>query len=347
MKLKKLIDLVNVHCEGEVGKVVTGGVLGLPGATIGDKLRHLNEVDDRLRLFLTREPRAHLAMSVNLLLPPTVPEADVGMLVLQSDKTHAMSGSNAICVVTALLELGHIPVRGEHTQVVLDTAAGLVRADAHCVDGSCQSVSLDMPESFVEALDYRLAVPGIGEVRLDIAFGGVFYGLVDVEPLGLHIRKDRARDLATVGNAILGALRSAIDPVHPLYKDVHGVAYVTFRHDAGNGEVHTCTVLPPGRVDRSPCGTGSSAHMATLYARGRIGRGDEFVSRSITGGRFRMTCVDVGTHDGRTFVKPKVTGRAWIYGFEKIALDSGDPLAEGFTVNDVWGVGEWPVSLGT
>jgi proline racemase len=276
-------------------------------------------------------------MSVNLLLSPSRSEADAGFIVLQSDKAHAMSGSNSICVVTALLELGYLPMVDGHNPVVLDTAAGLVFADAQARDGVCESVSLNMPAAFVHTLDAIHDVPGLGRVRLDIAFGGVFYGLVDVEPLGLSIDKTQARELARYGNRILETLNARIDVRHPHEPSIHGIAYVMFRESVADDHVKTCTVLPPGRVDRSPCGTGSSAHMATLMARGRLTAGDRFVSESTIGGRFEMQCRDIGRERDLDVVWPRVTGRAWIYGFQQLGLDPDDPLGDGFTVSDTWG----------
>lgn len=338
MRFARTLQLVDVHCEGEVGKVITGGVIDVPGTTMADKLAHINDVDDSLRRFVTREPRACLPMSVNLLLAPTRPEADAGLIVLQSDKAHAMSGSNAICFVTALLELGYVAsVEGRNT-VTLDTAAGLVRAEATMVDGRCRQVALDMPDAFVHALDATVDVPGLGTITLDIAYGGVFYGLVNAADLGLVIAPDQARALASAGHRILAALNAQHAVAHPEHPAIHGVAYVMFRQPAGPDHYRTCTVLPPGRVDRSPCGTGSSAHMATLAARDAIDTGGHFVSESTIGGFFQLTCRERTQVAGRTIVRPTVTGRAWLYGFQQLGLDPTDPLAEGFTVSDTWGV---------
>ena len=210
MRWKKTLQLAEVHCEGEIGKVITGGVLDVPGASMLDKMNYINQVDDSLRRLVTLEPRGCLQMSVNLLLPPTRPEADAGFIVLQADKAHPMSGSNCICVVTALLELGILPMVEPETTVVLDTPAGLVTARAACADGRCVSVSLDMVPAFVEQLDAELVTPDFGTLKVDLAFGGVFYGLIDVEQVGLTISADNARALATAGVKLKGLINEQL-----------------------------------------------------------------------------------------------------------------------------------------
>ncbi|UYG09001.1 proline racemase family protein [Halomonas sp. M4R1S46] len=339
MRWRKTLQLVDVHCEGEVGKVITGGVLDMPGETMLDKMDHINEVDDSLRRFVTQEPRGCLQMSVNLLLPATRPEADTGLIILQADKAHPMSGSNCICVVTALLELGMVPMEEPLTRVRVDTPAGLVTAQAHCEDGRCNSVTLDMVPAFVDSLDRELEVPGLGRITLDIAFGGVFYALVDVDQVGLEIAPENAHRLAVLGMTIKKVVNREIEVLHPELASIRGVAYVMFRHRISDKVYQTCTTLPPGRVDRSPCGTGSSANLATLLARGLVEKGDTLVSRSIIGGEFQVSLRDIGEVAGRPAAFPSVTGRAWVYGFHQLGMDPDDPLSDGFTLSDTWGAG--------
>lgn len=339
MRWKKTLQLAEVHCEGEIGKVITGGVLDVPGATMLDKMNYINQVDDSLRRLVTLEPRGCLQMSVNLLLPPTRPEADAGFIVLQADKAHPMSGSNCICVVTALLELGILPMSEPETTVVLDTPAGLVTARAACADGRCVSVSLDMVPAFVEQLDAELVTAEFGTLKVDLAFGGVFYALIDVEQVGLTISADNARALATAGVRLKGLINEQLRVQHPLIAELNEVAYVMFRHRLDDHTWQTCTTLPPGRVDRSPCGTGSSANLATLSARGRVQEGDVLTSRSTIGGEFKVQLLGHTEVGGRAAVLPRVTGRAWLYGLQQLGVDPTDPLAAGFMLSDTWGEG--------
>jgi proline racemase len=337
MRWKKTLQLVDVHCEGEIGKVITGGVVGIPGETMLDKMNYINSVDDSLRRLVVLEPRGCLQMSVNLLLPPTRPEAHAGFIVLQADKAHPMSGSNCICVVTALLELGMVPMQEPETTVVLDTPAGLVTAKARCSEGRCQSVSLDMVPAFVEQLDVPIETEEFGTIRADIAFGGVYYALVDVEQTGLSIAPEHARELATAGVALRDVINRQVSVLHPLIDSLNEVAYVMFRNRLDARTYQTCTTLPPGRVDRSPCGTGSSANLATLAARGKVQVGDQLTSRSTINGEFQIQLLGHTEVGDRPAVLPRVTGRAWIYGIQQLGVDPDDPLAEGFMLSDTWG----------
>ncbi|MFK4448812.1 proline racemase [Caballeronia udeis] len=339
MRWKKTLQLVDVHCEGEIGKVITGGVIDIPGRTMLDKMNYINEVDDSLRRLVVLEPRGCLQMSVNLLLPPTRPEAHAGFIVLQADKAHPMSGSNAICVVTALLELGMVPMQEPETTVVLDTPAGLVTARAACKDGRCIGVSLDMVPAFVERLDFEVETTEFGRIRADIAFGGVYYALVDVNQIGLNIAPENARQLAESGVKLKDAINRQIQVQHPLYEQINDVAYVMFRNRVSDELYQTCTTLPPGRVDRSPCGTGSSANLATLAARGRVNTGSRLTSRSIIGGEFEVELLGWSEVAGKAAVLPRIQGRAWVYGIQQLGVDPDDPLAAGFMLSDTWGSG--------
>ncbi|WP_027800356.1 proline racemase family protein [Paraburkholderia dilworthii] len=339
MRWKKTLQLVDVHCEGEVGKVITGGVLGIPGATMLDKMNYINEVDDSLRRLVVLEPRGCLQMSVNLLLPPTRPEAHAGFIVLQADKAYPMSGSNAICVVTALLELGLVEMQEPETTVVLDTPAGLVTARATCEDGRCTGVSLDMVPSFVELLDLEFEVPQLGRIKADVAFGGVYYALVDVDQVEMTIAPENARALAELGIRLRDIINGRIRIQHPLFPEINEVAYVMFRNRVSSELYQTCTTLPPGRVDRSPCGTGSSANLATLAARGLADIGSRLKSRSTIGGEFNVELLGKTEVGGRAAILPRIQGRAWLYGIQQIGVDPDDPLSAGFMLSDTWGSG--------
>ncbi|HWT37461.1 MAG TPA: proline racemase family protein [Paraburkholderia sp.] len=339
MRWKKTLQLVGVHCEGEIGKVITGGVVNIPGATMLDKMNYINEVDDSLRKLAVLEPRGCLQMSVNLLLPPTRPDAHAGFIVLQADKAHPMSGSNAICVVTALLEMGIVPMQEPETTVVLDTPAGLVTARATCRDGRCREVSLNMVPAFVERLDLPVETAEFGTIKVDVAFGGVYYALVDADQVGLAIAPENARQLADLGVRLRTLINDQISIRHPLYPEINQIAYVMFRNRVSDVEYQTCTTLPPGRIDRSPCGTGSSANLATLAARGKVDVGGKLKSRSTIGSEFGVELLGKTEVGGMSAVLPRISGRAWIYSIEQIGVDADDPLAAGFMLSDTWGEG--------
>ncbi|MDX3926558.1 MAG: proline racemase family protein [Shinella sp.] len=337
MRWKRTIQLLDVHCEGEIGKVAIGGVPKIPGNSIAEQLNHINTVDDSLRRFLCLEPRASALGSVNLLLPPKRPEADAGFIILQADQAHASSGSNSICVTTALLESGIVEMKEPETVVMLDTAAGLVKATATCRDGRCEKVKLTMVPSFAHELDAEIDTPHWGKVRFDISYGGVFYALVDVGQIGTTIEKANARSLVDAGMALKDLINKAIPVAHPEIPEINGIAYVMFRDTDPDGTVRTATTMWPGRIDRSPCGTGNSANLATLHARGKASVGDRFLSRSIIGSQFEVGLEAETEVAGRKAIIPTITGRGWTFGLHQVALDPFDPLAEGFAMTDTWG----------
>jgi proline racemase len=337
MRWSRTLQTVDVHCAGEIGRVVTGGVLDVPGATMADKLAHINQVDDGLRRLLCSEPRSGPAGSVVLLVPATLPEADTGIIILQPDQAHAMSGSNGMCVVTALLETGMKPMTEPETVVTLDTAAGLVRAVATCENGKVTRVALDMPPSFVAEKGATIETPEWGAVTYDLCFGGVFYALVDADQLGLTIVSENAREIATKGVALRNLIAAASDVRHPTSSALDGLAYVMFRSDEPDGAIRTCTTLRPGRVDRSPCGTGSNANMAVRQAQGRAQPGDILISRSIIGGEFTTEFLRETQIGPYPATQNRISGQCWIYAITQIGLDPTDPFPTGFTLSDTWG----------
>lgn len=338
MRWSRTVTMVEAHAEGEVGRVVTGGVLDVPGATIMEKLTYLNETDDSLRRFLVFEPRGYPAMSTNLVFPPTRPDADAGFIVLQGDRAHAMSGSNSICVTTALLETGALKMTEPETVVRLDTAAGLVTATAACRDGKCERVRLAMNPSYAHDLDVTVDVDGIGKVKVDIAFGGVFYALIDPRQLRLQINPDSARALVQAGIATHRALNRKLKVVHPENPGLNGIAYTMFVDRDDKGLIGS-TVLPPGRLDRSPCGTGNSARLAVRHARGEAKPGDRIVARSVIGSTFEVGFLGTTRVAGREAVLPEISGRGWIHGIHQVGVDPSDPYPQGYLLADIWGDG--------
>ncbi len=289
MRWKRTIQLLDVHCAGEIGKVAIGGVPKIPGNSIAEQLHHINTVDDSLRRFLCLEPRAASIGSVNLLVPPKRPEADAGFIILQADQAHAMSGSNSICVTTALLESGIVEMKEPETVVMLRHGGRSRQGDGELPRRAlCERVTLTMVPSFVEALDVGLDTPDWGRITLDLCFGGIFYALVDVHQIGTTIEKANAavwsrpawpsRSSSTARSRRFiprsGNFRRRLCHVPPDRGGRHGA--------------HLHHTMWPGRVDRSPCGTGSSANLATLHARGLAKPGDVFTSRSIIGSEFKV-----------------------------------------------------------
>ena len=283
MRFSRMINVVGVHAAGELNEVITGGVLDVPGRTVFEKMRHLETKDDWLRQFLLQEPRGRVTQCVNLVVPPTDPRADVGFIIIESDYYVPMSGTNTICTVTALLETGMIPMREPVTQIMLEAPAGLVPVTAQCRDGKCVSVTFDNVPAFVFALERAIEVPGLGTVSVDVAYGGMIYALVDATSLGFALTSDEGAELVAVGERIKAAAAEQVPAVHPENPEIHTINQTLFagplRLEGGEKRARNAVVVSPGRLDRSPCGTGTCARLAVMHARGQIGEGEQFVAR--------------------------------------------------------------------
>ena len=337
MQWKKTITMVEAHAEGEVGRIVTSGVNDIPGDTMLEKMNYINQVDDSLRRFLVFEPRGYAQMSTNLIFDPINKDADIGFLILQGDKAHAMSGSNSICLVTVLLETGRIEMKEPETTVTLDTPAGIVRATASCKNGKCERVSLDMTPSYADQLDAIIDVEGLGKVTVDIAFGGIFYALIDPSQFDLKILPENARQLVDIGTRIHRAVNEQLEISHPELESIKGISYTMFVGYDDEGRMKGATILPPGRIDRSPCGTGNSARLAVMEARGQIKVGEILKARSIIDSEFQVEIISKKTIAGKPGILPRISGRGWIHGIHQVGIDPSDPYPLGYKVSDCWG----------
>lgn len=337
MQWKKTITMVEAHAEGEVGRIVTSGVGDIPGDSMLEKMNYINQVDDSLRRFLVFEPRGYAQMSTNLIFDPINKDADIGFLILQGDKAHAMSGSNSICLVTVLLETGRIEMKEPETTVTLDTPAGIVRATASCKNGKCERVSLDMTPSYADQLDAIIDVEGLGKVTVDIAFGGIFYALIDPSQFDLKILPENARQLVDIGTRIHRAVNEQLEISHPELESIKGISYTMFVGHDDEGEMKGATILPPGRIDRSPCGTGNSARLAVMEARGQIKVGEILKARSIIDSEFQVEIISKKTIAGKPGILPRISGRGWIHGIHQVGIDPSDPYPLGYKVSDCWG----------
>ncbi|KAJ4304924.1 hypothetical protein N0V90_000452 [Kalmusia sp. IMI 367209] len=342
MPFKRTIHIVGVHAEGEVGDVIVGGVLDpIHCKTMYEKLCYFRDRADDTRLLLMQEPRGRSSQCMNMVLAPCNPKAAAAFLTLESDEYPPMSGANTICTATVLLETGMLEMKEPVTELTLEVAAGLIGITAECENGKVKNVAFDNVPSFVHALGHKLDVPGIGTISVDIAWGGMHYVLVDATSVGLTIEHRYGPELLRIGELIKAAVRQSFEPVHPENSKIRGVTVLEFTEplktelDGSKTAVNT-VVVSPGRFDRSPCGTGTSARMAVLHARGELEVGETFRHRSIIGTEFvcqiRGT-TKVGEYDA---VLPRVKGRAWLTGFRQAMLDSTDPFSRGFRVGDQW-----------
>ena len=340
MRSRRTITVVGCHAGGEVGNVVVGGVLPPRGATVFEQMDALRRDGEWLRRLLLREPRGSVAFHANLVVPPTRDDCDAGFIIMEPTEYPPMSGSNTICTTTVLLETGMIEMREPETLVRLEAPGGVVDARATCRDGRCESVEFTNVPSFADRLDAPLEVDGVGTITVDVAYGGMWYAIADARALGFSIEPHEARDLSLVGERIRGAAREQLPCVHPENVAIAGVSIVQIAAPwQGVGAVtRNAVVVAPGRLDRSATGTGLSARMAVLHARGLMGIGDAMTHASAIGSTFDGRIAAETRVADRAAIVPAIRGSAWITGITQLFVDPDDPFPEGYLLSDTWGV---------
>ena len=337
MRSRRVITVVGCHAGGEVGNVVVGGVLPPPGATVFEQMQALR-ADDSLRRLLLREPRGSVAVHANLIVPSQRPECDAGYIIMEPTEYPAMSGSNTMCVATVLLETGMVEMHEPETTLRLEAPAGVVEVRAACRDGRCTSLELTNVPCFADRIDAPVEVDGLDTLTVDVAFGGMWYAIADASALGFALEPSEARDLCAVGERIRLAAREQLLCVHPENPDIAGVSIVQIAGPwQGVGAVSkNAVVVAPGRLDRSATGTGLSARMAALHARGVMHVGDAMTHASVIGTTFDGRIVADATVGGRSAIVPAIRGSAWITGITEVFVDPDDPFPEGYLLSDTW-----------
>jgi len=332
MRTRNVFHAVDSHTEGMPTRVITGGVGVIPGATMAEKRLHFMAHMDQLRTLLMYEPRGHAAMSGAILQPPTRPDADWGVVYIEVSGCLPMCGHGTIGVATVLVGTGMVPVTEPVTTVRLDTPAGLVVAEVQVgPDGAATAVTIRNVPSYSDRLDAEIDVPGYGRIRYDLAYGGNFYAIVDLDDYQLPFDRAAKDEILKAGLATMAALNEAGEPVHPLDAGIRGVHHVYFTAPGSDAKLSRhAMAIHPGWFDRSPCGTGTSARMAQLHARGELALHTDFRNESFIGTRFVGRLVEETEVAGRPAVVPTVTGQAWITGTAQYFLDPTDPFPAGF-----------------
>ncbi len=350
MRILDTIQAVEAHACGEPGRVIVGGVVDVPGSTMYEKMVYLQTHADGLRLRMLREPRGYPVLCCNLILPPTHPEADAGFVIMEQTEYPGMSGTNTICVATVLLETGMVAMKEPFTDLTLEAPAGLIRVRAACANGKVKAVTFQNVPAFAVYLDAEIEVPHLGRVVVDVAYGGMFYVIAQAEQFNLHLTPDEGAEIARIGAMIRAAAQEQLPVVHPENPGFNGVTISQLSGPAHHpdSDMRNVVVVATGQVDwdkpstwtgaidRSPCGTGTCARMATLHARGRLALNQDFRHEGILDTVFTgrlLSETQVGPYPA---VVPAITGRAWITGYSKYVLDAEDPFPEGFTVSDIW-----------
>ena len=350
MRFSSMITAVDAHACGEPGRVITGGVLDVPGQTMFDKKNWLAQHADHIRLRMLREPRGYPALCANVILPPTHPDAQAGYVIMEHVEYPGMSGSNTICVATALLETGMLPMAEPVTELVLEAPAGLIRVRATCHDGKVTGVTFRNVPAFATHLDARVEVPTLGTVTVDVAYGGMFHVIASAEALGFRITPDEGADITRITEMIKAAAAEQLPVVHPEQPSFAGITIGQVSgpaHDPRNSWRNATTVSTrpfgsggstarTGVLDRSPCGTGTCAKMAVLHAKGQLPLGELFRHESIVDTVFTGRLVEETRVGDSEAVVPEITGTGYIYAFTSYVVDPADPFPEGFTVGDIW-----------
>jgi proline racemase len=347
-----MITAVDAHACGEPGRVITGGVLDVPGKSMFEKKCWLETHADHIRRRMLREPRGYPAANCNLILPPANPEADAGFVIMEQVEYPPMSGTNTICVVTVLIETGMVRAEEPLTKLKLDTPAGLIGVEAEVRGGKVKRVTFRNVPAFATHLDAPVEVRGLGTVTVDVAYGGMFYVIADAAPLGLRVAADEARDIVRVAEMIKAAAREQLPVAHPENAGIAGITIAQISGEPARPDAHRKNAVVvstgtldwsrpaswTGALDRSPCGTGTCAKMAALYAKGQLGLGEDFVHEGILGTVFTGRLLEETSVGPYRAVVPTLSGQAWITGFAQYVVDPEDPFPEGFTVGDIWGL---------
>ncbi|GMQ82868.1 MAG: proline racemase family protein [Rhodothermia bacterium] len=335
----RVIHVVSCHAEGEVGDVIVGGIDPPPGDTIWEQ-RTFIEQNQTLRRFMLNEPRGGVFRHVNLLVPAKNPMAQMGWIIMEPEDTPPMSGSNSICVATVLLNTGILPMTEPETHLVLEAPGGLVSVHAQCQNGKAERISITNVPSFADKMDARLEVAGLGTLSVDTAYGGDSFVIVGAADLGFEIAPSEARELAETGVRITAAANEQLGFTHPENPDWNHISFCQFagKLTEENGELtgSNAVAIRPGKIDRCPTGTGCSARMAVLHAKGRMKIGDIYRAKSIIDSEFICRIEEETTIGAHPAIVPSISGRAWITGTHEYTLDPGDPWPEGYRLSDTW-----------
>jgi proline racemase len=350
MRISRMIQAVDAHACGEPGRVIVGGVLDVPGATMYDKMCYFQDHADWLRKVMLREPRGYPASCCNLILPPTRPDADAGYIIMEQVEYPGMSGTNTICVATVLLETGMLPMHEPVTELALEAPAGLVRVRAECANGKVNNVTFRNVPAFAAYLDTPIDVPHLGMVKVDVAYGGMFYVIAEAAQFGLRLVPEEGHEIARIGQMLKTAAQEQLPVVHPQQPGFNGVSISQLSGPPSRPDAHARNAVVvstgaldwdrpatwTGAIDRSPCGTGTCAKMAVLHAKGQLPLNQDFHHEGILGTIFTGRLLEETRVGEYSAVVPTITGQAWITGISNYMIDDGDPFPEGFTVGDIW-----------
>lgn len=331
MKAHKVFTTIDTHTGGNPTRTLISGLPELKGNTMSEKMLHMKEEYDWIRKLLMNEPRGHDVMSGVLITDPCHPEADIGVIYIETGGYLPMCGHDTIGVCTALIEAGIISSVEPVTSLKLDTPAGLVEVDISVENGKAKEVSFcNVPAFLLKRIS--VDVVGIGQVEADIAYGGNFYAIIDADSIGLELVPENASTIIDNAITIRDTINEETEVLHPEYPFIKGLTHVEFFTKPTNKKAHikNTVVVPPGGIDRSPCGTGTSAKLAVLHSNQEIALGEEFVHESIVGSLFKGYVLKSTSVNELDAVITRISGTAWMMGMHRFFYNDEDPLKEGF-----------------
>ncbi len=341
MRFRQLISAIDSHTEGEPTRVVIGGVPVIPGATFREKWEWAKTHLDGLRKMLMFEPRGNGVMSGSIITAPCTPGADIGVIYIEVSGFLPMCGHGTIGTCTVLVEAGLVPVTEPMTHLTLDTPAGLVKASITVENGVAKDVTIQNVPSFLYLADQQIEVPQFGKITLDVAYGGNFYAIVPAGSVGLELVPSEAKEIVRVGSLIREAIAQQVEVVHPLIPAINRCSHVRFISESPNklATTRNAVLYSAEAIDRSPCGTGTSAEMAYRHGKGLQRLDEEFVSESIIGSLFYGRLVEETKVGPYPAVVPTIRGSAYISGIQQFVLDPRDPFPHGFYLGESskWG----------
>lgn len=330
----------DLHCEGDVEKVVVAGLPDLPKGSVFQKMKHFRQHHDEIRRFFLQEPRGGMIQSVNFVVPTEDPRAVAGFIIGEAEEYPEMSGGNTISVATTLLKSGVVPITGDVTRFTLEAPAGLIEIECDTAAGRVGAVRFVNQPAFAYGLDYEINLPGFGALRLDVGYGGMTYAIVDAAQFGFSLTAAEGRQLSILGQEIKAAAAAQIPIQHPVNPELPGITQTMFvqplHREAGGLVSKNAVVVSPGRIDRCPCGTGTSARLAVMYARGQIAVGERFTHRSLIASEFLAHIVTTTRQGDYTAIVPSVAGRSWITAINTYVLEDDDPYPSGYRISDTW-----------
>lgn len=349
MAFKRIFDAVKMH-EGPPLRVITSGVPTIPGDSVYEMARWMEQNDDQLRKLMLREPRGVPALCANLIVPAKDPQAEAGFIIMEQVEYPMMSGGNVLAVATALLETGMIPMQEPVTHFNLEAPAGLIPITAECTNGKTTQVTFQNAPSFPVYIDKVIDVPHLGKVTVDVARGGMFYVIIDATQFpGLELVPDKGKEIIKISALVTKAAQEQLPVEHPGYPGI-GITLSIMREPSPNEgrDLRTSNLMLSGDVDfdrpetwtgaldRGCCGTGTCAIMAVEHAKGNLKVGDTLLNEGLLGITFTGKVIEETELHGNKSIVPTIGGQCWISGFSKYVLEATDPFPEGYTIGDIW-----------